>query len=350
MEKVHSLTVVRGFFLLVAAAVLILFWRVINPFILTLVTAGVAAILLAPLDDWLRKKLKYPRLSAILLTLSVGALVVAPVFVVAILMVSEASEIIQWTVAEDSWLNTFSPEDLQVFQILPEVVQQRILDIDLAEVGRIVADWTFSNVGQIFTAAVDVIFKTFIFFIALYYILVDKERIYRNLLEISPFEDRVDAQIIERIATTVRGVVFGALIVAVTQGVFATIGMTIFGVPGAVLWGGLAIIAAQVPMFGVSLIMIPAVAYLFITGDTGAGIGLLIWAVVVVGMVDNILSPLLIEGKTKMNGLLILISILGGLQLFGSIGLIIGPTILAAFMVIIDLYKSGILEQKAVRA
>ena len=125
----------------------------------------------------------------------------------------------------------------------------------------------------------------------------------------------------------------------------AGIGMTLFGVPGALLWAALIIIVAQVPIFGVSLVLLPAILYLFATGHPEAGIGLLVYSVVVVGMVDNVLSPILIGGKTKMHNLLVLLTILGGIRLFGPIGLIIGPTVLAGLMIVVDLYKSGVLEK-----
>ena len=93
--------------------------------------------------------------------------------------------------------------------------------------------------------------------------------------------------------------------------------------------------------------MVPAVVFLWVTGSVGSAIGLTIWAVVAVGLVDNLLSPYLVSGKTKMHGLLILLAILGGIQLFGPIGFIVGPTILAGLMVLIDLYRQGVLEKYA---
>ena len=114
----------------------------------------------------------------------------------------------------------------------------------------------------------------------------------------------------------------------------------------AMLWASMVVIAAQIPMIGTSVVMLPAVAYLFVVGDSGSGIGLLVWSVLVVSTVDNVLKPYVVGGKTRMHGLLILVSMLGGLQAFGPIGFILGPTILAAFLVVIELYKAGILDHK----
>ncbi len=128
--------------------------------------------------------------------------------------------------------------------------------------------------------------------------------------------------------------------------------MTIFGVPGSLLWGAVTIIAALVPFVGSSLVLVPAAIYLFISGSTSAAIGLLIWSAVVVGLADNILGPYLIKGTTHMHAFLVLISIFGGIQLFGAVGIIAGPTILAALLAMLELYQSGTImvpEKRAVK-
>ena len=175
--------------------------------------------------------------------------------------------------------------------------------------------------------------------------MVYREELRREVTGLSPFRDKLDKDIIDHIVKTIRDVMFGALILAFIQAVLAAIGLSIFGVPGALFWGALVIIAAQIPMLGVGLIMVPAVLYLAFTGEVGSAVGLAIWAVTAVGLSDNILSPIIIGGRTKMPELLILISILGGLSVFGAIGFIVGPTVLAMVLVLLNLYKQGILER-----
>ncbi len=343
--KSSKVRVAHWFFLIVGAALLFLFWKVIQPFALVLVTAGIVAVVLTPLDDRLRKLVKHPRLSAVLMLVAVFFILFIPLFSVGVLMVHQASDVAEASFGDDGWLQSFDLQTFPLFEFLPELVQEEILAIDLLELGSIAASWAFEHVGDVFSSGARFVFNTFIFFIALYYFLAERGKIYREALALSPFKDKLDAKIVDRIVRTVRGVVFGALVIAVVQGIIASIGMTIFGVPGALLWGSLVVIASQVPLLGVGLIMVPAVAYLFLTGSTGAAVGLAIWAVVVVGLVDNFLSPRIIGGRTNMHSLLVLIAILGGLQLFGPIGFIVGPTILAALLVAVELYKSGILEK-----
>lgn len=326
---------------------LYLFWQIVAPFAVVLATAGIAATLLIPIDKWFRKLTQSPRLSAFVMVIGFFIIIVLPLFLLGTLMVQEASDIINSSLAENGWVQSVDLSNNQLMRVLPPPVRQQLLSADVVSIGRSLARWVFEHISDLLSNAVTVIFHIFIFFIALYYLLVDREHIYQLMLDLSPFKDKLDEDILARIAHTVRSVVFGALIIAFVQAILATMGMAIFGVPGALLWGSIVIIAAQVPTLGVGLVMVPAIAYLIITGAMGAAIGLTIWSIFVVGLVDNFLSPKIIGSQTKMNELMILISILGGLQLFGPVGFILGPTILAAVMVIVELYKGGMLEKSS---
>jgi predicted PurR-regulated permease PerM len=333
----------RWFFLILVAVIFYLFWQIIQPFAVVLLTAGIAAIVLAPVEPHLRKFVKYEKLSALLIVLGVFLGIVIPLFFVGLLMIEQASDLLSASIGSNGFLTNFTWEALPGFNQLPEYVRAEVDGLSFGGLASSIAQWAFENLGTLFSSTAQMLFNVIIFFIALYYLLVDRKKIKKELEVISPFKDELDADIMQRMVHTVRDVVFGALIVGIVQGTFAAIGMTIFGVPGALIWGALTVIAAEIPILGVGAVLGPAIAYLYFTGDPSAALGFTVWSAVVVGLVDNILSPLLIKGKTHMHALLILISILGGLQVFGSIGFIVGPTILAAVMVLIELYKNGIL-------
>ena len=341
----HNLSIPHVFFLLLAAGILFLFWKIVAPFALVLVTAGIFAIIFAPLAGRIEKHLKHRRLTSLIMVVLVFLVVVVPLFFVSVAMFQQGSDLVQRSFGTDGWVRTINLTEHPLFLKLPESAQQELRNVDVPNLVKNVATFALENIAQLFASTARMVFNTFLFFVAFFYILSERERIYQEILALSPLKDTVDKSIITKIVQTVRAVVFGSLIVALVQSIIATIGMTIFGVPGALIWGALIIIAAQVPMLGVGVVMIPAILYLFLTGEIGSGVGLLIWSLTAVGLVDNLLQPILIQGKTRMHALLILVSILGGLQLFGPVGLILGPTVLAALMVILQLYKSGILEQ-----
>jgi len=298
---------------------------------------------LSPIDRRLKKLLKRPRLSAALLSIATFFLVFIPLLIILFLMVTQASELVRTATNDTSWLDQLNPATSPLIQALPEVIQQEIVTIDVGAIGKSVASWAFDNIGNIFSSSTKLILNTFIFFLCLYYLLVNRENLYTEALAISPLDDKTDEKLLKRIVNTIRGVVFGVLLVALIQGIIAGIGMTIFGVPGSLLWGALTAIAGLVPLLGTAVVLIPAVLYLFFTGSTASALGLLIWSLVFVSTIDNLIGPHLIGGKAHLNSFLVLISVLGGLTAFGSVGAIAGPSILAGLLGLIELYKSGIL-------
>lgn len=345
----HSADVSRWFFILMSVLTLVVFWFIIQSFVITLVTAAVAAIVVSPIEKRVRAVVKQRHVSAVLVVIAFILVVLAPFTVAGVLMVSQAEELVSGALGDGGWLKTFDISSNPIMLSLPEVVQEKILAIDPVAVGDDALSWIIKNLGSIFSGTAALVLHTVIFFISMYYLLSDREQLKAVVLKLSPFKDSMDEDILGRLVATVRGVVFGALIIAIIQGVLASIGLTIFGVPGALIWGGAVVLAAQVPLFGVGLILIPSIIYLFVTGQTGSAVGLLIWSGLVVGLVDNFLGPIVLKGKTHMHALLILISVLGGLELFGPVGFIIGPTVLAAVMVIMELYLSGMLNTRKSR-
>lgn len=340
--------VARWFFLILGGGVLVLFWRIIAPYAMVLLTAGVFAVVFAPWDAWLRRRLGHPRLAALVTIFLIFLIIVGPLTIAVLLMADQANDLLGRMEEIRGWVANFSIEQHPAYQALPEFLQLRIVSVDISAVISNIAAWVASNLDTLFLRAADVVFKTFIFFICLYYFLAERDGFVAELQMLSPFRDRTDRSIIDRMALTVRAVVTGSLIVAVVQGVLAGVGMTIFGVPGAFIWAGVVIVAANIPFVGTSLVLVPVIGYLLVSGNVSGAVGMTIWAAVLVGGVDNFLKPFLVEGKTRMHSLLILLSILGGLQVFGPIGLIVGPTVLAALMALVEMYKSGVLEKGSV--
>ncbi len=347
MHNLSHTIIARWFFLILATAVLYIYWQIISPYIIVLITAGIAAVILSPFESRIRGLVKNAKLSVVLMLIIVLVAIVGPLVALGLVMADQANDLANQTLANSEWRQEFDFRELAIVQQLPERAREFVLAQQPGELADAGLSWVQTHLGTIFSSGITAVFKTFIFFICLFFFLLERERIYKELLELSPLRDAVDRSIVHRMVETVRGVVFGAMVVAITQAIVASIGLTIFGVPGALLWGSLVIITAQIPVLGNALIMIPAVAYLFFTGNETSAIGLAIWAAVAVGLIDNLLSPYIVGKRTRMHALLILLSILGGLEYFGPIGFILGPTVLAALLVIIELYKSGILEKGA---
>lgn len=340
-EKFNPLS--RWMLLFAAVAIFYTFWLMMKPFALTVLTAAIFAVLFSHFDRWLAIKVRSRHLSAILIVLGVLLVIVIPIGIIAAIVVQQASDLLQ-----SGFLQTAPAAIVATVQeiqsLLPPFVLEWMNSLDVSAIPTAVVSWLQENVGSLIAGGANFVLQMFIFFAFLYYFLVHKDAIRKEIFELSPFKDKLDQGIISRISGTIRGVIVGAIIIAFVQAALASIGLTIFGVPKGVLWGSFALIAAQIPMIGVSLVMAPAIVYLLFVGKASAAIGLTIWSVVVVGLVDNILAPFLVSRRTKMPELLVLLSVLGGLATFNAIGFIIGPVILACVLVLRDLYRSGALS------
>jgi len=138
--------------------------------------------------------------------------------------------------------------------------------------------------------------------------------------------------------------------IAIIQGLLSGAGFFIFGVPNPALWGIIAAICALVPGFGTSLVLVPAIIYLFFAGTGAAAIGLALWGALLVGLVDNFLSPILMQRGINIHPLFILFSIIGGLAFFGPSGFIMGPLFLSLLFTLFDIYHLFIQRQKVEEA
>ena len=176
---------------------------------------------------------------------------------------------------------------------------------------------------------------------ALFFFLTRGQALSKNGLELLPMPTEDRALLAERALSTIRATVKGTFVIAVIQGVLTGAALAVAGVPGAVFWGTVTAVLSVIPGIGPPLVWGPAGIWLIANGNYVAGAALIAWGALVVGVIDNLLRPRLVGQDAKLPDLLILISTLGGLALFGAIGLIIGPVIAALFASVWYLYAQS---------
>jgi predicted PurR-regulated permease PerM len=160
-----------------------------------------------------------------------------------------------------------------------------------------------------------------------------------------PFTQDQQQAIARRFQDTFSAVVNGVFLVALLQGIMTGIGLALFGVPFPVFWGFLAAILALLPIGGATLIWVPAAVYLYLTGSAISGILLAVWGVVLVSLPDNFLKPLLIGRKAKIPTFLLFIGILGGLQVYGILGIFAGPLVVTLLTAFVQIYREEFVEK-----
>lgn len=208
----------------------------------------------------------------------------------------------------------------------------------MASYARDFLAWLIQNTSVIFTGALTIALDTFLLLVALFYLFRDGKSLKQYAIELSPLDSEDDEDIFSKATLTINSVIRGTLIIAVVQGVLAAIGFTVFGIGNPALWGVVTALTALIPGVGTALVNFPVIVYLLVTGDYVAGIGYIVWSAALIGMVDNILAPMLIERKVKVHPFMILLSVLGGLIFFGPIGFLAGPIILVVAMELLKLY------------
>ncbi len=333
---------------LLAALVLVLalaFW-VFRPFLLDIAVAACIALLLAPLQKRLAGAFGgRSGLSAALLVLVTGLLILLPVLSSLLILVQQASVFLDWL--RTASLTT--PDAVHRFwqdlpQRYPGMTPWLVWVQD--QVPPAVEGW-FTQLAagvrailqEILGRVTHVVLDLGLFLLLLYFLLRDGPRLRDELRPISPFSLEQERHIFDHLERTVKGALQALIVVPVIQGILAGIGFMIFGVPSPFVWGTGVILAATVPILGSPLGWVPACVYLLVRGSTGAALGLFAFCFIVVSGSDNVVKPLLLRGSARIHPLLGFLSILGGLIAFGVFGFLIGPVVLSLVISAIRIYR-----------
>ena len=196
-----------------------------------------------------------------------------------------------------------------------------------------------SSIGNIIFNLPNLLLQLVVVFLILFYALRDGNQAFKYLKSLSPMKKDVQTRFFQHFKDITNSVLIGQVVVGIIQGVVAGIGYFIFGVPNALLMTLITMIIGIIPIIGPWLVWIPIDIYLFSIDRTGAGLGLFIYGLFLINWVDTIIRPMIVSRKTQINPAIILIGMIGGLYVFGLLGLIIGPLILAYVILIFELYR-----------
>lgn len=314
---------------------------IFRPFLFSLILAVILAVVFQPLyQRILRITRQRQGLAALITTLLVIIFIMTPLTFLGVQILRESQQLYLF-------LTENSSKDV-VFNIFKDLVDRAQLmfpgakdfsfNFNAEQYLKNGATWLLQNLGAIFSNLAQLLVNSFIFLIAFYYLLKDGQRLRKTIVNLSPLGDTEDETILKKLELAVNSVIRGNLIIAIIQGASTAIGLTIFGVPNPVLWGTMAAITALIPGVGTSLVIIPSIAFLFLSGKIIPMIGLIIWGIVAVGLIDNFLGPRLVGRGMHLHPLLVILSVLGGVALFGPIGFLLGPLAVSLFFAFLDIY------------
>lgn len=330
--------------LFVTAIALYLCWLMVRPFAGVLAWATVLVIVFYPMHQRLVSKTGRPALSALLSCVLVILTILVPVVLVTIAVLREfsgAAQSLQSNLA--LFLDPNSPLTGRPLRWLSQFVdieqlrsQEQLLEWLRGKSGAI-AGQTLGFLG----GAIGILVQMFFVVFTMYYLFRDADRIFAAIRDALPLEKKQAEAILARTRDVVGASVYGVFSIAIVQGALGGLAFSVLGLPSAIVWGVAMIFLSMIPMLGAFIVWVPAAIYLFATGHYVKGIVLVLWGTLVIGMIDNFLRPKLVGDRTKLHELLIFFAVLGGLQVFGVLGIVLGPVVVAITLALVDVFRAA---------
>jgi predicted PurR-regulated permease PerM len=341
-----------AFVLILVLAVSLLFLAVAWPFLKPLLLGAMLAGLCTPLYEWIARLVRgRGSLAAILTLLIFFLLVVGPISAFVGIVVAQALNVsdqaIPWVQQHVGSGSTFNAHDWLVGRfpaLAPYVPDQAQILETAGRTAKAAGAFLVASATEFTAGTAVVLLNFFVMLYAMFFFFRDGKQIVRKIFYYMPLSHDDEMLLLERLTSVTRATIKGTLVIGIIQGALAGIGFWVAGIDGSAFWGTIMAVLSIVPGIGAAVIWVPAVIYLYITGQTLAATLLLAWCVAVVGTIDNILRPTLVGKDAKMPDLLILIGTLGGLFLFGAIGFIVGPIVCGLFLTVWEIYGTTFKE------
>lgn len=325
-------------------------WLMLKPFIGVLGWAVVLVIVFHPVHQRLARKIRYRGLSALLSCLLVIVIVILPLTVLTISVAQEVANVAPHLPSQISqFMNTPSPlfgkvsDWLQTRFGIDTLRSQEFLIEQLKRSSEYLLAFSWNLAGNILGGIV----KAFFVIFTMYYLFRDGEKIVKRLPATLPVSPQQGEAIIARTQEVVSASVYGVVTIATLQGLLGGLAFWALGVPSPVLWAVLMTFICMIPIAGSFLVWLPLSLYLIATGQWIKGVMLIAWGALVVSTIDNFLRPRLIRNHTKLHELFIFFSVLGGISVFGLLGLVLGPVVLAITLGLLQTFRPQILKPAA---
>ena len=341
-------------FFLVAAIFFYLFYEIMIPFFVPIAWAAVFAILFFPVYEKLLAKLKSPGLTSVLLCFLIVLLIIGPITYLFVALVGEAAgavarvdelyrsgQLDKLLSFDLPWLNT-AREKLSGYVDLSKVDLDAIVREGIESVSTLLLNQTSWLVAN----GTKAVFYFVLMIFTLYYFFKDGERVVDKIKRLMPLRpERVDSTLYQ-LRDVIQATMYGGVVVALLQGVLGGIMFAAVGISSPIFWGAIMAFLAIIPFVGAFIVYMPAGIILIIGGSLAKGIVVIAIGSLVISQTDNVVRPWLISGRTEMHPLMLFFSILGGIALFGLLGLVMGPLIAAVFVTLIKVVEDRLHSER----
>lgn len=350
----------RPFMLLLLFICLWFSYQVLKPFIHTIILSFLLGSVVVPIYERLLPRLKGRENMAATIVVAgfVGIIFIPLILFISTLVnqaISTVSHINEWFRA-GNLQNIIQKEEIQIAllkinsllgKLGLEEINPRNWDIGtpLITVTRYIGQFIISHGKNFLSNIMKLLIHLLIMVVLIFYVIRDHQKILRKVKDLSPLKEDQEDRILNIIKSVAKSAILGNLATAIAQGVAGGIGFLIVGI-SPIFWGTMIAISSLIPVIGTAIVWIPTVVYLLIAGKIKSAIFFALWSIIVVGMLDNVIRPFFMKGAGEMSTLLLFISIMGGVQHFGLLGIIYGPLILGSALVLIYIYEMEFLKSK----
>jgi len=325
---------------------IVLSFFLLKPILLSIIVGFILAFAFTPVYNWLNKRIKSKNLCSFLICFLLILLIVLPLWFLTPILINQSvkfylvfQKIDFITPIKNLFPSLFASEEFSVE--LGSVIQSFVTKA---------ANSLMNSFSQLILNFPTLFLQFLVSFFTFFFVLKDKEKLISYIQSLLPFSQDVEKKLFKSSKEITSSVIYGQIIIGMVQGIFAGLGFFIFGVPNALLLTLLASLAGIFPIIGPFVVWVPVAIYLFIEGNTFSALGVVFFGLIASTM-DNLLRPIFISKMTKMHPALILIGMIGGFFLFGVLGFILGPLIIAYLLIVLEIYRNkkipGILIQQS---
>jgi predicted PurR-regulated permease PerM len=324
------------------AIALYLCWLMLKPFVVVLEWATVLVIVFYPVHRRLAKKIRRPGLSSLLSCLLVIVVVLLPLtFLIATLASELAGTAQNFPQQVVPFLDSQSPRTARFLAWLQQHVNfsaeesQQFLIEQARNTMKSLLDRSVGFVGNILSTIIKAFFVVF----TMYYLFRDGDKIVKILPDVMPLKRSQSEAILARTGQVISASVYGVVTIAMIQGLLGGLAFWILGVPSPTLWAVILAFVCMIPIAGSFFVWIPVALYLGLTGHWTKALLMVLWGALVISTIDNFLRPKLMRQYTKLHELLVFFSVLGGMRVFGLLGIVMGPVVLALTLGLLNTFK-----------
>ncbi|MBU1198617.1 MAG: AI-2E family transporter [Nanoarchaeota archaeon] len=317
---------------------LYLTFKLVQPFFTYIFLGLILTIALHPLYRWFTQRIKHEKTSSIIVIILILIILIIPSYFIITALVKQSIGLI----------NSFNAASIETINnyVINILGPRADLVANFNNVILAIRDFILKSAPSIAGSVAEMTLGIFIMFFIMYYGFVEGNNWFKQLRIIIPFKKKHGEKLVHEIKNVTQAVIYGQIFISILQGLLGGIGFFIVGIPNPVFWGFIMTILAFLPVIGTGFIWAPAAIIEIANSNYLGGIFLLIYGFFIVSGVDNILRPKIISGKGRIHPIVALIGVLGGLKVFGFLGIIIGPLIAALFITLVGFYYEDYVNKK----